>query len=50
MGTTTASTKGTVRWMAIELFPTISGDPPSNHDEKSDVWAFGMVVYVRVFQ
>jgi len=45
MGTTTASTKGTVRWMAIELFPTISGDPPSNHDEKSDVWAFGMVVY-----
>ncbi|KLO13867.1 kinase-like protein [Schizopora paradoxa] len=45
MGTTTASTKGTVRWMAVELLPSVSGDEPSKHDKRSDVWAFGMVIY-----
>ncbi|KLO13881.1 kinase-like protein [Schizopora paradoxa] len=45
MGTTTTSAKGTVRWMAIELFPSISGDEPFKHDEKSDMWAFGMIIY-----
>ncbi|KLO19298.1 WD40 repeat-like protein [Schizopora paradoxa] len=45
-GTTMASTKGTVRWMAIELLSLSDesgvGVTP---DEKSDVWAFGMTIY-----
>ncbi len=45
--TTSALTKGTVRWMAKELF--VPGNPSPKHDEKSDIWAFGMVVYVRFF-
>jgi len=45
--TTSASTKGTVRWMAIELLPSTSGNAPkpSRHDEKTDIWSFGMVAY-----
>ncbi len=43
--TTSGLTKGTVRWMAKELF--VPGNPLPKHDEKSDIWAFGMVVYVR---
>ncbi|KLO13875.1 kinase-like protein [Schizopora paradoxa] len=44
MGMTTASTKGTVRWMAIELL-SVLGDEPSKPCEQTDMWAFGMVVY-----
>ena len=34
---------GTTRWMAPELF-----DPtPQRHDEFTDIWAYGMVTYVR---
>ncbi len=45
---TTSSTKGTVRWMAKELFqPSSSGSPKYN--ETTDIWAFGMIAYVRTF-
>ncbi|KLO06082.1 kinase-like protein [Schizopora paradoxa] len=37
------SNGGTIRWMAKELLE-ISEHAP-RHDERSDVWAFGMVVY-----
>ena len=33
--------------MAIELFPSVSGDEPEKHNEMTDVWALGMVAYVR---
>ena len=35
--------KGSVRWMARELL----ADPQSVHSKESDVWAFGMTIYVR---
>lgn len=41
-GTSTDNTKGTSRWIARELL--VSGGVPN---EESDVWAFGMVLYVR---
>ncbi len=43
-----ASAKGTVRWMAIELLSLsdVSG-VGTIPNEKSDVWAFGMTVYVH---
>lgn len=37
-------TRGSLRWMAVEFFEMT--DPPVLHSEKSDVWAFGMTVYV----
>lgn len=40
------SPKGTVRWMAPELLGDSDGSLSLNSNEKSDVWAFGMVVYV----
>ena len=48
--TGTRRLKGSVRWMATELFEpgstAIEGRP--NFDTKaSDVWAYGMVLYVR---
>ncbi len=47
-GTTVTSAKGTVRWMAIEFLTLMDesgvGAIPN---EKSDVWAFGMTVFVR---
>lgn len=43
-GTSMAALKGTVRWMAVELLTT-----EAIPNEKSDVWAFGMVLYVRYF-
>lgn len=47
--TTTASsvTRGTIRWMAKELLlPT--GDESLKYNEQTDIWAFGMVAYVRL--
>ncbi|KLO12884.1 kinase-like protein [Schizopora paradoxa] len=41
-GTSMMNLKGTSRWMAVELLATDSEMIP---DEKSDVWAFGMVLY-----
>ena len=44
---TTVSTahgsKGTTRWLAIEL---LNPDSIPSHTEMSDIWAFGMVIYV----
>lgn len=37
--------KGTVRWMAVELFDIEEGD--AGHTKASDMWAFGMTIYVR---
>ncbi len=37
---------GTVRWMARELLAFESDGTPQRHDRATDVWAYGMVVYV----
>ena len=37
--------KGTMRYMAYELFAI--GDGSTSYTDKSDVWAFGMVLFVR---
>ena len=44
----TKNTKGNVRWMAVELLMNSeSGCEKYNvHTKQSNVWAFGMVVYV----
>jgi serine/threonine protein kinase len=44
----TATFKGSVRWTAPELFKP-SDEPLDHlfHIKASDVWAFGMVIYVR---
>ena len=49
MGTTSAFSKGTVRWMAIEQLPSpsLDGAVPVKPNKKTDVWSFGMVAYVR---
>ncbi|KLO13917.1 kinase-like protein, partial [Schizopora paradoxa] len=46
--TTTTSTdiRGSMPWMARELFVVPQNAAPSKHDERSDIWAFGMVIYV----
>lgn len=41
--TTTTASSGTVRWMAKELLDRDVQDP----DKESDIWALGMVIYVR---
>ena len=38
--------RGSVRWMAIELF--VISDPAPVHTFKTDIWAFGMTVHVRL--
>ena len=43
VSTSTTASAGTLRWKAPEL---LHGDA-GKANEKSDVWAFGMVVYVR---
>jgi serine/threonine protein kinase len=41
--------KGNVRWMAIELIePGVHEQRHNFHTRQSDIWAFGMVVYVSV--
>ncbi len=42
----TSDFKGTVRWMAPELLIFVDGEP-SAHSEMTDIWALGMVAYVR---
>ena len=44
---TTSGAKGTVRWMAVELFGFGSASS-TKATKESDVWAFGMTVYVSV--
>ncbi len=44
-GTGRISPKGTARWTAFELFDI--NQTTTIPTEKSDVWAFGMVIYVR---
>jgi len=44
--TSTAMLGGTVRWMARELFASKSDGTLQRHDRATDIWAYGMVVYV----
>lgn len=50
-GYTTHTLGGTTRWSAVELFTYYDEDDPNSirpqHTFKTDVWAFGMTVYVR---
>jgi len=48
--TSTASVRGSTRWMAIELLDVNlegapSGTKPAEHTKETDVWAYGMVIY-----
>jgi serine/threonine protein kinase len=46
--TGTMELKGNVRYMAPELFKPQAADMKHKfHTKESDVWAFGMVIYVR---
>jgi serine/threonine protein kinase len=42
----TTSLKGNARWMAPELIIPPVGSPDQLHTKATDVWAFGMIVYV----
>lgn len=42
IATTGGNAKGSLRWMAIELFTD-----DISFSKEADVWAFGMTVYVR---
>lgn len=44
---TSFGAKGTVRWMARELFDYASGGPSPICTKKSDIWSLGMTIYVR---
>ncbi len=47
-GYTTKSVKGNARWQAKEFFEIMDDDaPPPTHTVKTDIWAFGMTIYVR---
>ena len=43
------SLRGNMRWMAPELIMPVEGDEleHSGHTKATDVWAFGMVIYLR---
>lgn len=46
MSTTTGG-GGTVRWMAVELLaPKPATSEDGKHTKQTDVWAYGMVIYV----
>lgn len=47
---TTTSVKGSARWMAVELLDPTANETVDigNHTKQSDVWAYGMVIYVRI--
>ena len=46
----TTNIRGTARWMAVELLlPTEEGDALALQTTRTDVWAFGMTIYVRCF-
>lgn len=44
-GYTSHSVRGTARWQAVEFFRLGEGPPPE-HTKNTDLWAFGMTVYV----
>ena len=44
---TSSELKGSVRWMAIELFNVNDSEQSIRHTKETDVWAYGMVIYVR---
>ena len=44
---TTTDMKGSIRWMAPELLMYSEEEPVKAPTKSSDVWAFGMTVYVR---
>lgn len=51
--TSTASVKGSTRWMAVELLKinyeaTSLSRNSAEHTKETDVWAYGMVIYVGV--
>ncbi len=48
IGGSTTDIRGSVRWMAIELIAVGLNSGPSFHSKESDVWAYGMVLYVRL--
>lgn len=45
--TTSTTTRGSTPWMAKELFLGSPDNLSLKHDERSDIWALGMVIYVR---
>ncbi len=46
---TTTGLKGSARWMAIELLSPSPNEraEAGKHTMQTDIWAYGMVVYVR---
>jgi serine/threonine protein kinase len=51
--TTSSNLRCSTRWMARELCPKLDGAPSDGlikANEKSDVWAFGMTVYVSNYK
>lgn len=46
-GFTTHTVKGSTRWQAKEFFDILEDDAPAPiHTVNTDIWAFGMTVYV----
>jgi len=43
---TTTGVKGSARWMAVELLTPSETAESGKHTKQTDVWAYGMVVYV----
>lgn len=46
--TQTGGVRGSVRWMAPELI--LPSESPVIHSTQTDIWAFGMTVYVSFFR